>query len=404
MGYKRGYHEKEQDRACNTYSGRLPDKEWSVFHTAPGHHFMKLCKFCNSSKGGSFKQGKCEICEDKLLQLDKLAEKAAMALPEISTFSLSTGMPSKWLAQEEMAWDETLGNTVSLKTFVNQYLNRKISELGGKKPRNDGDVQLSVDLASGAIAFKYNDMFVFGRYLKLASGISQSRWSCSKCRGNGCAECNNSGKFYHSLEEEIGEPLRAATKAKDYTLHASGREDIDVTNAAGRPFVMQLVEAQARKPDLAAVAKKIKAGGKVEVKNLQLAKRGDVELVSASHFDKAYVATVEFEHALSKEELKRVLSLHGKMIDQQTPARVQHRRADINRSRKLLSLKLIKMKDNAGEFEISAEAGTYIKELITGDNNRTKPSFASILGMQVKCTGLRVARIEDEFLDSYFKK
>ena len=51
-------------------------------------------------------------------------------------------------------------------------------------------------------------------------------------------------------------------------------------------------------------------------------------------------------------------------------------------------------------FLIKAEAGTYIKELISSDEKRTTPSFAEVLGFGAKCTKLNVSRIEDGFLDT----
>ena len=62
-------------------------------------------------------------------------------------------------------------------------------------------------------------------------------------------------------------------------------------------------------------------------------------------------------------------------------------------------------KDERGHYlDIAAEAGTYIKEFISGDGGRTSPSVAELLGRPVNCTFLVVTSIEDAFLDFVFKK
>lgn len=39
---------------------------------------------------------------------------------------------------------------------------------------------------------------------------------------------------------------------------------------------------------------------------------------------------------------------------------------------------------------IRTDAGTYVKELISGDDGRTEPSFAALLGQQCFCAELDV--------------
>ncbi|MEM2909269.1 MAG: tRNA pseudouridine(54/55) synthase Pus10 [Candidatus Bilamarchaeaceae archaeon] len=365
---------------------------------------MKLCRICNLSKGNAFEEGECFVCRGGLASLDELAKRAAEKLPDAPTFSISTKIPNEWLAREDIVWNLKLSKTTCIKTFINLYLSRYIAKVSNKKPKTDGDVLLMIDVATGEIRTSYNDLFIFGRYKKLKAGISQTRWTCSNCHGKGCEECSNTGKFYHSVEEEIGEKLKEECRAQDYILHASGREDIDVVNIGGRPFVIQMIEAHVRNPDLKAVTKRINKKGNVEVEGLMLVDRGAVELVTASHFDKSYIATVEFEREISDAELSKLLQLSGKVIEQRTPERVKHRRANITRKRRIIEVKLITRSRRNATFEITTEAGTYIKELITGDDGRTKPSFSSILEMNVTCKELKVISIHDEFLNMCLRK
>ncbi len=361
---------------------------------------MKLCKFCNSSKGKNFEEGSCFLCGDKLLAIPELAEKAAGLIPDVKTFSVSTKIPGEWLAREELVLDMNLSDSVSIKTFINRYFNREISKISKKKSSAEGDVTLVIDIPSKKIEARYNDLFVFGRYRKLVPGISQTKWTCRKCRGKGCEHCSGSGRMYYSVEEEIGEVVKKECKAEGYTMHASGREDIDVINTGARPFVIQLKNSKARHPDFGLISDKLKKNRKVEVTDLKIAKRSDVELVSSSHFDKTYFAVVEFKKEIP--DIEKLLSLIGKYIEQKTPKRVKHRRADIIRKRKILDIRILKKSSKKAEMEITTEPGTYIKELISGDEGRTEPSFSSVLGVPAVCRELKVIEIRDDFLNLYF--
>lgn len=360
-----------------------------------------LCDFCNSSKGNAFRKGECFICNNSIGSLDDIAEKASSMLPKnIQYFSVSTTLPNEWLAREELAWDHVLKKTMCIKTSINYFLNKKIALLSGKKARSDGDVIITVKFPSREVSISWNDLFIFGRYKKLKPGLSQTRWICSNCSGKGCSECDGEGKFYHSVEEEIGEVLKKVCEADDYVLHASGREDIDVTNIAGRPFVMQMRSARIRKPDLNAAAEKIKEKGNVTVHDLRICRRSAVEVITSSHFDKSYLAVVEFQREPTSEEINRIIALSGKTIKQKTPQRVEHRRAFLERERKVIDIKLISRSGKSAEFLITAEPGTYIKELVNGDEGRTRPSFSSVTGISARCVSLTVEKIFDDFLNT----
>jgi tRNA pseudouridine synthase 10 len=136
-----------------------------------------------------------------------------------------------------------------------------------------------------------------------------------------------------------------------------------------------------------------------------------VELITESHFDKTYEAGVEFGRAVggkkadgAEEDSALIRSIEGRTILQQTPTRVAHRRANLVRHRKIKHIEPVGLQDNRGTLIIKAEAGTYIKELISGDNGRTKPSVAELLGTSAVCTKLAVVDIDDGFLDFYLAK
>jgi len=80
-------------------------------------------------------------------------------------------------------------------------------------------------------------------------------------------------------------------------------------------------------------------------------------------------------------------------LQQRTPLRVSHRRADKIREKKIFRVEGKFIKPNVSEFIVEAQGGTYIKELISGDNGRTTPSFSDIYGFSLECKKLDVLKI-----------
>ena len=86
----------------------------------------------------------------------------------------------------------------------------------------------------------------------------------------------------------------------------------------------------------------------------------------------------------------------GKSINQRTPNRVVHRRVDKVRDKRVFSIEGHYIDPVHCFFKIKAQGGTYIKELISGDDNRTQPSFTQIYGSAMECVELDVIEIEDQ--------
>jgi tRNA pseudouridine synthase 10 len=78
------------------------------------------------------------------------------------------------------------------------------------------------------------------------------------------------------------------------------------------------------------------------------------------------------------------------MIEQRTPLRVVHRRADKIRKRRIRDIEIKNQDEKYLELIIECQGGLYIKELISGDDNRTNPSISSILKSQANCVQLDV--------------
>ncbi len=278
--------------------------------------------------------------------------------------------------------------------FIKENFNAKLEY-------NNPEIVVIYDMHKNCYELQINPLYIFGRYRKLIRGIPQTIWPCRKCRGKGCEYCNYKGKLYEiSVQELIQEIPLKVTKGKDAKFHGLGREDRDVRMLGnGRPFVLEIIEPKKRYIDLKELEKKINefAKGKVEVFNLRFADSSTVKLVKSVKVDKTYRAVVEFDREIKKEDLEKVKELEGKIIEQRTPKRVLHRRADKVRKRRIKKINAKLIDKNIVEFEITCESGTYVKELISGDEGRTKPSIAEILNANPVKIELDVIEIHDLF-------
>lgn len=250
------------------------------------------------------------------------------------------------------------------------------------------------------VRIQINPLFIEGRYLKLTRGIPQTKWPCRKCKGKGCESCNFTGKMYQeSVEELISAIVLKETKGYESKFHGAGREDIDVKMlGSGRPFVLEIKEPKKRHLDLDKLTKKINENskGKTEYRNLKFVekvRKAEIKVSSPNTF-KTYRALVECEDEVSNDELAKLQSLN--IIDQQTPKRVSHRRADKVRKKEVKELTTKLINSKSFKMIIKTQGGLYIKELISGDENRTKPSVSDLLGSKCICKQLDVIEVCSE--------
>jgi len=217
------------------------------------------------------------------------------------------------------------------------------------------------------------------------------------------ASCLKDGLIWETIESiENGNLEKACdiTTNPTHTFFANGflvsncgREDIDARCLDWRPFVFEVVRPKKRSVDLEKIAKEINKTGKVEVSDLRFSNKQEVREIKAAKPDKTYRLIVNFEKEVTEKDLEKLKSLKGKTIKQQTPQRVLHRRADKTRPRKVKEITWKILDKNKVEFEVKGEAGLYAKELVHGDNGRTKPSISEILGIPAKVEELDVIKI-----------
>jgi tRNA pseudouridine synthase 10 len=256
------------------------------------------------------------------------------------------------------------------------------------------------DMVKDELQLQINPVFIYGRYQKLVRGIPQSRWDCKECKGKGCKECNGTGRRYpDSISEYVGNVAQQFLNGTRFKFHAAGREDVDVLMLGeGRPFVVEVSEPRIRTPDLLSLEKQInkKAKKRIKVSCLKMTNREQSQRLKedASKNIKEYSAVIVTEGLIQVDQLRRVeTELSGKEIEQRTPLRVAHRRSDLVRKKWVYEVYLKKTRNDNIEAFFKVQGGTYVKELISGDDGRTDPSVASILGVTCVCKKLDVTAV-----------
>ncbi len=346
----------------------------------------------------------CQICGGRFNNLDEYVDivKSSLERYSFKTYLVGTRVPSEVGDAEEEIWENVGVQWVEpIKSEFNRIIGKRLekrlkedegleTDVDFKRP----DVNPVIDLSKGRAEVQINSMLIHGFYNKLVRGIPQTEWTCGKCKGKGCDECDWTGKNYEeSVQEIIAEPLIKETKGLETKFHGAGREDVDAKCLGNREFVIEVLEPEKRNVDLEKLAEEVNSSGKIEVSSLSFAEKDLVEKVKKRRANKTYRALVSLEEPVEDERFERLNKLIG-TVDQKTPTRVEHRRANKTRKRKVFAVSWDNITDESFELTVKGEAGLYIKELISGDKNKTKPSVSDILGTETVCKELDVIGIE----------
>jgi tRNA pseudouridine synthase 10 len=353
----------------------------------------------------------CYLCQNIFINLQKYVEEAINKTKnyEFNTFLCGTSLNSKIINQEDKFKAEfNLLESESFKNHFNREVGKLLSSILNKLPdfkTPDIVFIFSLDFAEFEIQLLIRSLFISGRYNKLIRGIPQTRWPCGKCQGKGCKNCNFTGTQYDTSIEQLISPLFIKkSKATGSKFHGAGREDIDVKMLGnGRPFILELKEPKRRMLDLDEIAEQVNKfqHGKVKISNLQYSSKKEVIALKAKaeSTKKVYQALVESEESIDKKSFENKLhslrtTIENNKIYQRTPFRVSHRRSDLIREKFVYKIESEYLSQNLFKFTIETQGGTYIKELINGDDGRTKPSFSEVFGCKLICKELDVIDIK----------
>jgi len=350
----------------------------------------------------------CQLCQGHLTSIEQLTHLALDKLHEYEHTTLLVGVELPVEVEEredEFKGEFTIAHGESLRNEFSRNIGKGIAEATGKQiDYQRPEVVVLVNPWTRQVSLQINPLHIGGRYRKLVRDIPQSRWLCNNCRGKGCKECSGTGRMYpESIEEIVGLPALKLTHGEAIAFHGAGREDVDARMLGlGRPFVIEVKKPKKRAINLKTLEETINANaqGRVEVSNLSFANKDTVrKLKRGEEAQKLYRATVEVENTVSQKQLTMLKkTLAGATIRQQTPRRVVHRRADLMREKYIYKANVKRLTPNQFELEIRCQGGLYVKELVTGDDGRTAPSVAQILGAKAVTLKLDVLGVymEDE--------
>ncbi|MBS3056006.1 MAG: tRNA pseudouridine(54/55) synthase Pus10 [Candidatus Aenigmarchaeota archaeon] len=376
-----GYTNKERGKILRAVAAMILDtgeKELKMYNFPDfKFHHQELSQ--NTEKSDT--QEKCSVCDDIFDNLSIWIDKIKKIDLEYKTFLIGTKLSFDLIRKEENTWDRVgIDWCEPLKAEINREVGKLVEKTTGKKfELKNPDINFILDMKNNKLEVIINPLFIYGEYQKLKRGIPQTKWP----------ENRDGIKLYKtSVEEIIAKPIMKFTKGKGHKFHGLGREDIDARCFGWRPFVLEILEPKKRLINL----KNVKIPKSVHVRNMRFSDTNEVTRIKEKRSEKTYEAEVILDKPIEKKDLEKLKLLIGE-IYQRTPNRVLHRRGDLKRKRKLISLKTIFINSKKFRFIVRGEAGLYIKELINGDNGRTRPSVSEILNRKAICKNLDVVGI-----------
>ena len=331
------------------------------------------------------------LCENLFEDVDNIVERIVQQTGELDHGSLQIGVhvPKDLIQAEDQIRTKhgATGSRPLKAAFSEAVQTGVVARMDGVEfVKERPDLMILIDCLTLRVDVDIRPVFIYGRYRKLDRGIPQTRWPCRACRGRaeGCEACEGSGLQYpDSVQDLIGEPFRLALSANFTSFHGMGREDIDVRCLGrGRPFVLEVKRPKIRRTELEELMQTVNTNGagKIEISDLRWSNRSEVSRVKETRADKSY--TIRFSVEEPPEEsaiIESISNLSGVTLEQQTPKRVSHRRADRKRKRKVVSIDNVFVEGKEVQFSVRCEAGTYVKELVHSDEGRTVPSIAGVL-------------------------
>ncbi|MDR0522905.1 MAG: tRNA pseudouridine(54/55) synthase Pus10 [Candidatus Methanoplasma sp.] len=380
---------------CDRCLGRMFGKIGSGLSNAERGAIARL------AIGGSAPPGPCPLCDGAFDMLDRLAEAAAEELGgvESDNFLIGSKTGPEAAAMEKDLWERhALAEAEGIKSELNREIGKIVARMTGRVPEfKNPQVVACVDARFADVSLDIAPLFIAGRYTKLSREIPQTIWPCRACRGKGCGRCGGTGKMYQtSVQEIIGDIALEMTGGEEHFFHGMGREDIDARMLGdGRPFILEVSRPRVRKIDLGELERAANASDMAGYSRLRFAERGEVQIYKGSDPDKTYRARVRTDGKVNKERANEVaLAFSNVQIDQRTPRRVEHRRADLVRKRTIRWVEAEMTGDDTLDLTLSTESGTYVKEFVSGDEGRTRPSFSEALGVGCVVEELDVLSID----------
>ncbi|HEW63957.1 tRNA pseudouridine(54/55) synthase Pus10 [Fervidicoccus fontis] len=357
-------------------------KKLEAISQSLGPEFDKTLEEVNIKR----RTGECYLCGGKLKKWVSLYKEAVPILKKKSVESFVVGITgSKEIEtkEDELLREFSIDTAESIKSELRREVGKLItSSTGIDASFTDPGAVIYIDLKSENLRVKVMPLFIKGRYIKAGRNISQVEWFDDDKK----QQLSVKGMLSVLSEFYGGEVL----------LHASGREDVDVRMLGwGRPMVVEIKDPRTRRVPLSYISWLVNKNPYGIFILEEKGKRKDVREIKEldSKKRKIYRIVVAGDVPLNEKDADTIVrELKGKVIEQRTPTRVLVRRKDVARRKKVYDISLHAFSGVLIGL-IETDGGLYIKELISGDNGRTKPNFSEILGKSVQCIELDVVKV-----------
>ncbi|MEM0340116.1 MAG: tRNA pseudouridine(54/55) synthase Pus10 [Acidilobaceae archaeon] len=342
--------------------------------------------------GEELKTSECVICGSIIEEfLERVSKDVASVVKAHNAPSFLIGVicdKNVLKREEEITSKYGIDFWESIKREIKREIGKRVQQMTSAVPDfKHPALTLIVKFPEGSLEIAPSSMLIKGRYWKTGRMISQAFWPTVN------------GPKYFSIEEAASGVL-ALTRGDSVVVHASGREDVDVrVLGSGRPLIIEIKAPSVWVEDLEAIEKalnstatevvKFKVEGFAESKNVIRVYKEELAIKG-----KTYRALIYVEGGVREEDMRTLEErFANRTILQRTPKRVLKRKKDMVRTKLVESVKCKILTSNLIECLIRASGGLYVKELVSGDDGRTTPSFSEALGRRAFCIELDVLEV-----------
>ena len=343
-----------------------------------------LCKFCvqrylsldkprlNKYYPISSNSHSCPTCNGILNHIDDIKSVVTESIGLFSYHDVQIELPTPLQEIDKSYCEELhLQTSCNIKNFLRAKLNSELPH-----------AQIGPTLILSISKFdkikcqlRWPDFYIVGKYIKNSRRVSHSR--------------NFQGISISSIEKEIINHLSPYVISTQLTFESAGREDMDVRMmGTGRPFCIKIYNPlplpNTNPKDIISLINDISKNlpneiickNGIEIFELKILE--EKPFLNPKHI-KNYRCIISSSEPVSKEMLNKLLEIENLIVYQKTPLRVAQRRPMKIREKMILKMNYKQISNSFFILDLITSGGTYIKEFVHSDFNRTNPSLGFIL-------------------------